>query len=78
MLMQLKPYLGSFFMYFLLPGGESPRLVKNTEVELVMKPRHLTPIGNTLIIQPFVTRYSRRLSYFSVMCTVEIFFKKDC
>ena len=28
MLMQLELYLGSFFMYFLLSDGESPRLVK--------------------------------------------------
>ena len=33
-----------FFMHFLLFGGESSGLVKNKEVELVMKPRHLTPI----------------------------------
>ena len=31
-----------FFMCFLLSVGESPRLVKNMEVELVMKPRHPT------------------------------------
>ena len=29
-------------MYFLLSDGESPRLVKNAEVEMVMKPRHPT------------------------------------
>ena len=36
-----------FFMYFPLSDGESPRLVQNMEVELVMKPQHLTSIGNT-------------------------------
>ena len=54
-----------FFMHFLLSDGESPRLVKNTEVELVMKSQHPTSIGNTLVIQPFLTHYSRRSSYFS-------------
>ena len=54
-----------FFMYFLLSDGERPRLVKNTEVELIMKTRHPTSIGNTLTIQPFLTHCSRRSSYFS-------------
>ena len=52
-------------MYFLLSDGENPRLVKNTEVELVMKPRHPTSIGNMLVIQPFLTHCSLRSSYFS-------------
>ena len=38
------------FMYLPLSDGESLRLV---EVELVMKPWHLTLIRNMLIIQPF-------------------------
>ena len=42
-----------FFMYFLMSDGASPRLVKNMEVELVMKPWYLTVIGNALVIQPF-------------------------
>ena len=54
-----------FFMYFLLFDEESPRLVTNAEVELVMKPRHPTSIGNTLVIQLFLTHCSRRSSYFS-------------
>ena len=54
-----------FFMYFLLSEGESPRSVKNTEVELVMKPQHRNSIGNTFVIQPFLTHRSRRPSYFS-------------
>ena len=54
-----------FFMYFFLSDGESSRLVKNTGVELVMKPQHPTLIGNTLVIQPFLTYCSRRSSYFS-------------
>ena len=37
---------------FLLSDGKIPRLVKNMEVELVMKPLHPTLIGNTLVIQP--------------------------
>ena len=66
-------------MHFLLSDGESPRLVKNAEVELVMKPRHPTSIGNTLVIQPFLIHYSSRSSYFfqlTLMYSVEIFFKK--
>ena len=39
-----------FLMYFLLFDGERPRLVKNMVVELVMKPHHLTLIGNILVI----------------------------
>ena len=42
-------------MYFLLSGGESPRLIKNAEVELVMEPWHPTTIGNTLVIKPFLS-----------------------
>ena len=53
-----------FFTYFLLSDGESPRSVKkNSEVELVM-----TSIGNTLVIQPFLTHCSHRSSYFSNFC----------
>ena len=33
--------LSCFFMYFLLSDGEIPRLVKNSEVELIMKPRYI-------------------------------------
>ena len=55
------------FMYFLLSDGESPRLVKNTEVELVMKPRHLTLIGNTLVIQPFLTLFSQIIIFFQLI-----------
>ena len=54
-----------FSMYFLLSDGESPRLVKNMEVELVMKLQHLTVIGNTLVIEPFQTHCSCWSSYFS-------------
>ena len=45
-----------FSMYFLLSDGGSPRLVKKTEVELAMKPLHLTSIGNFWhILSPFVS-----------------------
>ena len=54
-----------FSMYFLLSDGGSPRLVKKTEVELAMKPLHPTSIGNTFVIQLFLTHYSRRSSFFS-------------
>ena len=54
-----------FSMYFLLSDGGGPRLVKKTEVELVIKPLHPTSIGNTFVIQPFLTHCSRRSSYFS-------------
>ena len=47
-LMVSEPYLGPFFLFFLIP-----RLVKNTEAELVMKPRHPTSISNTLIVYMF-------------------------
>ena len=53
-----------FFMYFLLSDGESLRLIKDTEVELVMKPRHLTLIGNTLVVQPFLTLFSQIFIFF--------------
>ena len=39
-----------FSRYFLLSDGGSPRLIKNTEVELSMKPLHLTLIGNIFVI----------------------------
>ena len=51
-----------FSMYFLLSDGESPRLVKKTEVELAIKPLHPTSIGNTFVIQPFLTHCSCRSS----------------
>ena len=54
-----------FSMHFLLSDRGSPRLVKNAEVELTMKPQHPTLIGNTFAIQPFLTYCFRRSSYFS-------------
>ena len=68
-----------FSMYFLLSDGGSPRLVKKMEVDLAIKPLHLTSIGNTFVIQPFLTHCSRRSSFFqfTLMCPVEIFFKRD-
>ena len=39
-----------FITYFLLSDGESPRLVKNAKVELVMEPRHPTSVGNATVI----------------------------
>ena len=59
---------GIFFMHFLLSERESSRLVKNAKVELVMKPQLLTPIGNILVIKPFLTHSSHRSSYFSNLC----------
>ena len=53
-----------FSMYLLLSEGGSPRLVRKTEVELAIKPPHQTLIGNTFVIQPFLTYCSRRSSYF--------------
>ena len=45
-----------FSMHFLLSDGGSPRLVKKkTKVELAMKTLHPTSIGNTFVIQPFLT-----------------------
>ena len=52
------------YMYFFLSDGESPRLIKNTEVELVLKPRHPTLI----VMQPFLPHCSCRSSYFSNLC----------
>ena len=68
-----------FSMYFLLSDRRSPRLVKKTEVELVIKPLHPTLIGNTFVIKPFLTHCSHRSSYFSnlLMCPLKIFFKID-
>ena len=54
-----------FSMYLLLSDGGSPRLVKKTEAELAIKPLHPTSIGNTFVIQSFLTHCSRRSSYFS-------------
>ena len=54
-----------FSVYFLLSDGRSPRLVKKTVVELAIKPLHPTLIGNTFVIQPFLTHCSCRSSYFS-------------
>ena len=54
-----------FSMYFIFSDGGRPRLVKKTEVELAMKPLHPTLIGNTFVIQLFLTHCSRRSSYFS-------------
>ena len=55
----------TFSIYFLLSDGGSPKLVKKTEVELAIKPLHPISIGNTFVIQPFLTHCSRRSSYFS-------------
>ena len=57
-----------YSIYFLLSDGASPRLVKKTEVELAIKPLHPISIGNTFVIQPFLTHCSRRSSYFSNLC----------
>ena len=69
-----------FSMYFLLSDGGSLRLVKKTEVELAIKPLHLTSIGNTFVIQPFLTLFSQIFIFFQLMlmCPVEIFFIRDC
>ena len=66
-------------MYLLLSGGESPSLVKNAKVELVINPRHPTSIGNTSVIPPFLTHCSRRSSYFSNLrwCAQSIFSLKE-
>ena len=67
-----------FSMYFLLSDGGSPRLDKKTEVGLVMKPLHPISIGNTFVIQPFLTHCFRRSSYFSNLrwCTQSRFSSK--
>ena len=54
-----------FSMYYLLSDGGSRRLVKKTEGELAIKSLHPTSIGNTFVIQPFLTHCSHRSSYFS-------------
>ena len=61
----VRPLSWIFSMSFFLSNGGSPRLVKNAEVELAMKPLHLTSIGNTFVIQLFLTHCYRRSSYFS-------------
>ena len=60
----------TFSMHSLLSDGESPRLVKKTEVESAIKPLHPTSIGNTFVIQAFLTHCSRRSSYFSTYADV--------
>ena len=55
------------FMYFFFADGESSRLPKNTEVELIMEPWPATSIRITSVILPFLTRCSRRSSYFSIL-----------
>ena len=54
-----------FSVYFLLFDGGSTRLVKKTEVELAIKTLHPTSMGNTFVIQLFLTHCSRRSSYVS-------------
>ena len=68
-----------YSMYFHLSDGGSPRIVKKTEVELAIKPLHPTSVGNTFVIQPFLTYCSRRSSFLSNLCwcaQFEIFFHK--
>ena len=57
-----------FSMYFLLSNGGSSRLVKKMEVELAVKPLHPISIGNTFVIQLFLTHCSHSFSYFSNLC----------
>ena len=69
-----------FSMYFFLSDGGSAKLVKKTEVKLAMKPLHPTSIGNTFVIQPFLTHYSRKSSYFFQLTfhsLPHIFFEQD-
>ena len=54
-----------FSVYFLLSNWGSHRVVKKTEVELTIKPQYPTSVGNTFVIQPFLTHCSRRSSNFS-------------
>ena len=77
--MQLEPYLGSFFWYFLLSDGGSPILIKKTGFELAIKPLHPTWRGNAFVIQPFLTLFSQILKLLqpTLMCPVELFFKRD-
>ena len=42
-------------MSFHLSDGGNSRLVKNAEVEMAMKSLLATSIGNTFVIQPFLT-----------------------
>ena len=57
-----------FFIYSLCSAGESPRLVKNVEVEFKIKPRHPISRGKMSVDQPFLIHCSRRSSYFSHLC----------
>ena len=52
-------------LYIFLSDGESSRLVRYAKVELIMKYRHLKPIGNIIVIQSFLTISSHRSSCFS-------------
>ena len=79
LLMLLEPYLGSFFIYFLLSDGESPRLVKNAEnvgnetsvFNLDRKYIGYPAISDTLLLQIFI------FFQLILMCPVEILFKRD-
>ena len=64
-----------FFMYFLLSGGESSRLVKNKETSTSNLNRKY--IGYLAISD---TLFSQILIFFQLMlmCPVKIFFKRDC
>ena len=67
-------------MYILLSDGGSPRLVKNAEVELAMKPLHPISIGSTFFVQPYLTHFFLQILIFfqlTLMCPVEIFFKRE-
>ena len=67
------------FSYIFLSDGKSPRSVRYAKVEsIITKLRHLSLIGSIFVIQPLMTHFSRRSSYFynSRWCAQSIFSSK--
>ena len=55
-----------YFIYFHPSDTESTRIVKDIEVEFVMKPRHLTSLEN-IFIQPFYNIFFPQMFIFSFL-----------
>ena len=64
-----------FSMYFLFSDGGSPRLVKKMGAGFAIKPLHPTSIGNTFVIQPFLTHCSRRFPTYADVPSRNFFHK---
>ena len=80
-LMQSEPYLGSFLCISSCLIEKVQDQSKNMEVDLVMKLHHPTSIGNTYVgyraISNTLFWHIHIFFQLTLMCPVEIFFKKD-